>query len=95
MFKKSRRLTIGSVVKSKDPAKSNYIKLNLKSTGGTVTLTDGQFLSVESKSFQLKSLEGAVQAGKISEENATKARERIEKIPDWILGEVILVEKSE
>lgn len=95
MFKpKYRRTTIGSVVKSSDPTKSNYIKLYLKNTGGSITLTDGQTLSVESKSFQLKSLESAVAAGKLSEENASKARERIEKIPDYCLGEIILVNKE-
>lgn len=98
MFKpKYRRQTIGSVIKSQDPTKSNYIKLYIKNgdkSSGSVTLTDGQTLSVESKAFQLKSLESAVAAGKLSEENAEKARERIEKIPDYCLGEVILVSKD-
>lgn len=96
MFKpKYARTTIGSVVKSQDPSKSNYIKMYLKNTGGSITLTDGQTLSVESKAYQLKSLEAAVAAGKLSEENAEKARERINKIPDFILGEVILVSKND
>lgn len=95
MFKpKFRRTEIGSVVKSQDPTRSNYIKLNLRNTGGSITLTDGQTLSVESKAFQLKSLEGAVAAGKVSEENAAKARERIEKIPEFVLGTIILVNKD-
>lgn len=96
MFKpKYSRTTVGSVNKSQDPTKSNYIKFYLKNTGGTLTVNDGQTLSVESKSFQLKSLEAAVAAGKLSEENASKARERIEKIPEYVLGELILVTKGE
>ncbi len=96
MFKpRYSRTTVGSVVKSQDPSKSNYVKFYLKNTGGTLTITDGQTLSVESKSFQLKSLESAVAAGKLSEENASKARERIEKIPDYVMAELILVTKSD
>jgi len=68
--------------------------LHLKNTGGTLTVSDGQILSVESKSYQLKSLEAAVSAGKLSEENAEKARERISKIPDYVLGELVLVNKE-
>jgi len=95
MFKpKYKRTNIGSVIKSQDPTRSNYIKLNLRNTGGTITLTDGQTLSVESKAYQLKSLESAVSSGKLSEENASKARERIEKIPEFVLGEIILVNKD-
>jgi hypothetical protein len=91
---KMKRLTVGSVIKSKDPAKSNYLKFNLGLKGGSMTVKDGQTLSVESKAYQLKSLEAAVQAGKLSEENAAKARARIEKIPDFVLGEIILLESN-
>ena len=76
MFKpKYKRTIVGQVVKNKDADKSNYLKFYLKNTGGTLTVSDGQILSVESKSYQLKSLEAAVSAGKLSEENAEKARE--------------------
>ena len=86
------RLKIASIVKSKDPEKANYLQVD-KKLAKPITLTAGQYLSVESKKFQLESLERAVAANKISPENAEKARERIEKIPDWVLGEVILVTK--
>lgn len=91
---KYKRTQIGSVVKSKDPTKSNYLKFNLSQLGGKLTVTDKQILSVESKQFQLKSLESAVSSGKLSEEVAANVRERIEKIPDWVLGEIVLVEKN-
>jgi hypothetical protein len=91
---KSKRTTVGTVVKSKDPTKSNYLKFYLKNTGGSLTVTDGQILSVESKKYQLDSLNSAVSSGKLSEELAAKIRERIEKIPDYVLGEIVLVEKN-
>lgn len=93
MASKYKRTQIGSVVKSKDPNKPNYLKFNLRDSG-SLTVKDGQTFSVESKQFQLKSLSNAVADGKISEEVAGKIRERIEKIPEFILGEVILVEKN-
>lgn len=86
----SKRLTIGSVVKSKDPSKSNYVQIR-KDLKEPVVLNAGQYLQVESKAFQLASLKRAVDAGKLTGENASKAEERINKIPDYVLGELILV----
>ena len=56
-----------------------------------VSLKQGDIIRVENKKFQLASLEGAVQAGKLSEEQAEKARERINKIPDFVLAELIVL----
>lgn len=86
------RIKLGSIVKSKDPTKSNYLKIDEK-LNGPVTLQPGQYLQVESKKFQLESLDRAEAAGKLNAENAAKIRERIEKIPDFVLSEVILVTK--
>lgn len=86
------RQKIGSVYKSQDPAKSNYIKVDLQNKD-SITLKHGEYVQVESKAYQLKSLQAAVEAGKISEENGEKARARIEKMPDFVLGELILVTK--
>jgi len=36
-------------------------------------------------------LESAVEAGKLGGENAEKARERINKIPDFVLGELVVL----
>ena len=83
MAKKMKRRVVGSVCKSKDPGKVDYIKMR-----------DGdKIYRLESPAYQLKSLEDAVAQGKLSEDLASKVRERIEKIPDWVLGEVILVTK--
>lgn len=91
---KYKRTTVGSVIKSNDKAKPPYIKFNLRNTNGTLTLTDGQTLSVESKQFQLESLEGAVSKGKLSTEISEKIKERINKIPDFVIGELVLVSKD-
>ena len=91
---KYKRLNVGSIIKSNDPLKPNYIKFNLRTNGGVLTIKDGQTLSAESKAYQLKSLEGAVSAGKVSEELAVIIRERIEKIPDFVLAELVLLEKN-
>lgn len=92
---KSKRTLVGSVIKSNDPSKPNYIKVNLRNVpGGVLTLKDGQTLSVESKKFQMDSLEKAVSAGKLSGEVGEKIRSRIEKIPDFVLGEIIMIEKN-
>lgn len=92
--KKPKRVQIGSVMKSKEDGKANYLKLNLKSVGGSLTLTDGQTLQVESKAFQLKSLANAVQKGVLSEDYAKDRKERIEKIPDFVIAEVYLINKQ-
>jgi hypothetical protein len=89
MAKKMRKV-IGSVVKSSDPNKPDYIKISQD-----VVLQKGQFLNLESKKHQLQSLEGAVASGKLSKETAAKVQERIEKIPDFVRFEIsILVDKE-
>lgn len=85
-----RRMNIGNICKSKDENKSDYFQVR-KDLKEPVTLKAGQFLSIESKSFQLASLDSAVNAGRLSPENGEKARERINKIADWVRAEVILV----
>jgi hypothetical protein len=86
---KFKRTVIGSVVKNKDPKKPDYIKVN-----GAHTLTDGQYLNLESKKNQLESLEVAIAGGKISGDNAEKAKERINKIPDFVRFQVVAVSKE-
>jgi hypothetical protein len=87
---KSKRSVVGSVCKSKDAGKPDYIKIR-----DDMSLRKGQILRLESKKFQLDSLQGAVSAGKLSAELAEKIRERIEKIPDWVRFEIVAVESAE
>lgn len=84
------RQKLGQVYKSKDKDKSNYIKIDLKDRGA-VTLKHGQYVQVESKAYQLASLQRAVEAGRLTEEQATQAEARINKMPDFVLGELILL----
>lgn len=96
---KFKRLTVGSVVKSQDPLKTDYIKLRgdmkkelLEAVGNMDN--KGLYLTLESPKEALRNLEKAVEAGKISPENASKARERIESTPDWVRFNIILVQKN-
>lgn len=86
---KSKRSVVGSVCKSKDAGKPDYIKVR-----DDMTLRKGQILRLESKKYQLESLQGAVAAGKLSNELGEKIRERIEKIPDWVRFEIVAVEAA-
>lgn len=75
--------TIGSVCKRKD-GNGTHIKIS-----EDVTLKKGEYINLESKVKQLEKLDKAQGEGKISEENAEKARERINKIPDFVMFELI------
>lgn len=82
-----KRLTIGSVVKSKEAGKPDYIKVSQD-----ITLKKGQFLNLESKERQLESLDAAVAAGKLSEDMANEIKERTNKIPDWVRFEIVMLQ---
>jgi len=86
---KAKRSVVGSVCKSKDAGKPDYIKVR-----DDMSLRKGQILRLESKKYQLDSLQGAVAAGKLSSELGEKIRERIEKIPDWVRFEIVAVEAA-
>lgn len=75
----AKYIRIGQVLKGKDDPGSSYIKMDQD-----VTLKKGDTLSLESKKQQLDGLAKAEESGKISSENAAKARESIEKIPDFV-----------
>lgn len=79
-----KRVVLGKICKSKDPGKSDYIQID-----HDVSFGKGDYISLESKGSRLKSLDAAVEAGRISEENAEKARAAIEKMPDWIRFELV------
>lgn len=86
---KAKRSVVGSVCKSKDSGKPDYIKIR-----DDMTLRKGQILRLESKKYQLDSLQGAVNSGKLSNELGEKIKERIEKIPDWVRFEIVAVEAA-
>lgn len=76
--KRLKRQQVGSFCKSKDEGKAPYIKMR-----------DGKVYKVESAKFQLQSLESAVAQGKLSEDVAEKVRDRISKIPSWVIAEIV------
>jgi hypothetical protein len=87
---KSKRSVVGSVCKSKEAGRPDYIKIR-----DELTLRKGQILRLESKKFQLESLDSAVSSGKLSSDLGDKIRDRIEKIPDWVRFEIVAVETVE
>jgi len=86
---KMKREVVGSFLKAKDDGKAPYIKFKTD-----VTFTNGSMVRVENKKFQLASLESAVSAGKLTGEIAEKAKERINKIPDFVLGELVILREE-
>jgi hypothetical protein len=102
---KWNRMTVGTVVKGKPRedglASKPYIKFNFFKPEqkdaflNAVKNTDGLILNLESKKSQIESLKDAAQAGKLSPDVAEKLLARAEKIPDFVLFEVVLSQKSE
>ena len=87
---KLTRKSVGSLYKSKDPTKPNYIKINSKDP---ITLQPGQIIRAESQKFQLSSLEDAISQGKLSGEIAEKIRDRVNKIPEFVIAELVILEE--
>lgn len=90
------RRTIGKVLKGKKledgTTSPDYIQIRSDLTE-PVVLTPGTYLNLESKASQLASLGNAITSGRISEENAEKVRERLNKIPDFVRFEIVQVLK--
>lgn len=86
---KYKRTIIGSVLKSKNEGEPAYIKIN-----EDVKLAKGSTLKLESKKFQLESLAEAVEAGRLQGDLAEKIQERIQKIPDFVLFQIVQLEKN-
>jgi hypothetical protein len=74
---------IGTVLKSKDPSKGNYIKIK-----ENVSLTAGDIVQIRDPR---QSLESAVEAGRMSRD---KADSILAKIPDFVLKELVLAPKK-
>lgn len=90
MAGKLKREVVGSFYKSKDDSKPPYIKFR-----NAVTFKEGDIIRVENKKYQLQSLEGAINAGKLKGEIAEKAKERIEKIPEFVIAELVVLKSAE
>ena len=87
---KRKRVVLGSLIQASAEDKKkglpNYIKVR-----ESVTLNAGESIRAESKKFQLESLDKAVADGKVDGEYAEKIKERINKIPDWVIAELVVL----
>jgi hypothetical protein len=98
---KWKRNTVGSVMKGREAGDSDYVKLRgdmkdvLLQAIAKMDAQKGLALNLESKKSRLEGLEEAVRNSKMSAENAEKARERINKMPDFVRFEIVLVEKEQ
>lgn len=86
---KTKRTVIGSVLRHKDDPKKSYIKIK-----NEVRLKAGQILQLQSKKQQLDNLRVAVESGKMSADMASEIGERLERVPDFVLFEVIALENA-
>lgn len=84
-----KRRVVGSFCKSKDDSKPPYIKFR-----DAMTIGAGDIVRVESKKYQLASLDRAVAEGKLSGDVVGEIRDRIEKIPEWVLGEIVQLQQK-
>lgn len=98
---KLKRLTVGSIVKAKEEGKPSYIKLRgetLQDFAKALLKMDpekGGTMKLESKKFQLESLRQAVADGKLSAERAGQVEERINKMPDYVVAEMIVLQEAD
>ena len=100
---KYSRYTVGSVVKAKPgddgAVRPDYVKLKTDSKSKEALIkaltsadeSKGLILRLESKKQMLDGINTAEKAGKLSAENAVKARERAEKVPDFVRFELVLL----
>lgn len=84
---KYKRNVVGSVMKSQDAGRPDYIKFSQD-----VSFHKGDYLSLESQKFQLDSLESAQTSGKLSAELADKIRDRLNKMPEFVRFELVKLE---
>lgn len=89
MASKWKRTVIGSIVKGKD-GKPDYLKVSKD-----VVLKEGDYLNLESKSAQLKSLDEAEANGKLGGDMLQNIRDTVNKMPDFVRFHVVRLEKQE
>jgi len=84
------KTTVGSVLKAKEAGQPDYIKIK-----NDITLRAGQSLRLESKASKLKDLEQGIELGRINPELAEKIRTNIDKHPDFVRFDIVLLSKNE
>lgn len=92
MAGKWNRTIVGSIVKSKDPKKANYVKVNLFGNNkNEVLLRNGDFLQLQTNTFRKNSLEEDLKNGRIDEAKYEQLMSKITSQPDFVLGNLVLV----
>ena len=85
---KLKRVVIGSICKAKKVGSPDYIQIR-----NDVNLKKGEFLRLESKKFQLDSIEKALGENKLSADMGEKVKERANSIPEWVRFEIVKLEE--
>lgn len=80
-----KRVKVGAFLKSKDPKFPPYLKFEK-------AVKEGEFIRVENAKFQLESATEAHTAGKLNDENYAKTVERIQKIPEFVIAELAVLQ---
>lgn len=97
---KLKRLTVGSICKGKDETRKDYLKLrgdtipDLVKALQNASPEKGLSLILESKQFQIASINSAMEAGKLSEEVGNKMIANAEKTPDYVRFSAILLTEA-
>lgn len=84
---KLKRTKVGSFLKAKKEDAPPYLKFDKP-------VAPGQIVRVESKKYQKESLARLEKSGKVSGEMLSQMKERAEKIPDFVLGELVVLEDA-
>jgi len=84
------KTTVGSVLKAKEAGQPDYVKIK-----NDITLRAGQTLRLESKTTKLKDLEEGIEKGRINPELAEKIRATIDKHPEFVRFDIVLLSKNE
>lgn len=87
---KFNRQEVGSILKSKDTSKPDYVKIK-----NDILLKAGDILNLESKASRLAGVDKAVESGKLTEDKAEEIREKINNMPDYVRFNIIKVTKEE
>jgi len=102
----AKRVKVGSVNKSKvvdektGKPRPDYIQISpfevkvLKGILAKLGPEEKLYINLESKASQMASLDAAVEAGKLDATYAEKQKGYVEKIPDFIRFELIVLDKS-
>lgn len=99
---KFKRVVIGDILNPKEETGgSKYVKIQEKKDKqgnvlpSLITLRPGDLISVETTRQQKESAEAAMKSGKLTEDMGTDILAKLDKRPDFVFGQLILVRREE